>query len=541
MKDTLSFLVQSLLQKNKILIDSEELNFQIQSHPSYPSLHAITGVLSHFDIDNIAIRVAIDKDTLKQLPPSFIAQVKTDNATDFALVVKKNKTYKTIFSNKRSEIISKTIFLERFTGILVAVEKNETIQNANFLTTNLQKPLFITALLLFSALFFNSSPNFAETFYFLTTLIGVTISYLIIQHDLGLDSKIIDSICSQESKNTNCNAVLNSKGATLYKNIKLSDVSLVYFISTNLTALLFLLTNTSLNLLYLISLAGLPVVIYSIYYQIKVSKNWCVLCLGIASILILQASIFFFTTFSLSIISITSTLLIGFAFITITSIWLFISSKLKQEQDFKKLKIESSKFKRNFDLFNTLLQQSKSVDTTIANTSGIILGNKNAPLNITVITNPFCGHCKSAHNMVESLLKKHHNKLNVTVRFNINTNNPESDGVLVSSRLLELFHTEGELKCLEAMHAIYNNADAKSWLAKWEKCTNADIYKDILETEYNWCLDNSINFTPEILVNGKSFPKTYDRKDLLFFIEELNEDNNKVNNVLEHSNTSHLI
>ena len=91
------------------------------------------------------------------------------------------------------------------------------------------------------------------------------------------------------------------------------------------------------------------------------------------------------------------------------------------------------------------------------------------------------------------------------------------------------------------MHAIYNNADAKSWLAKWEKCTNADIYKDILETEYNWCLDNSINFTPEILVNGKSFPKTYDRKDLLFFIEELNEDNNKVNNVLEHSNTSHLI
>ncbi|WP_055447813.1 vitamin K epoxide reductase family protein [Lacinutrix mariniflava] len=523
MKDTLSFLVQSLLQKNKIKIDAEELGFQIQSHPSYPSLHAITGVLNHFDIDNIATRVAIDKDTLEQLPPSFIAQLNTENDTDFALVIKKDKNYKTIFSNKKSKTISETIFLEQFTGILVAVEKDDTKQIIQTNTTNLQKPLFIIALLLFSVLFFKSSPNFTETFYFLTTSIGITITYLIIQHDLGLDSKIVDSICSQESKTTNCNAVLNSKGATLYKNIKLSDVSFIYFISICIASLLLLLTNMSLNILYLISLVGLPIVAYSIYYQVKVSKNWCVLCLGIASVLVLQAATFFFTTFSFSVLSLTSILLIGFSFITIAYIWMFISSKLKQEQGFKKLKIESSKFKRNFDLFNTLLQQSEAVDTTLTNTTEIVLGNKNAPLNITVITNPFCGHCKSAHNMVESLLKTHHKEINITIRFNINTSNPESDGVLVSSRLLELFHTKGELKCLEAMHEIYNNADAKSWLKTWKKSNNAEIYKEILEAEYNWCLDNNINFTPEILVNGQSYPKAYERSDLTYFIEELNE------------------
>ena len=523
MKDTLSFIVQSLLQKNKIKIDSEELDFQIQSHPSYPSLHAITGVLSHFDLDNAAIRVPIDKDTLTQLPTSFIAQVKTENDTDFALVIKKGKNYKVIFSNKKSKTISEAVFLEKFTGIIVAVEKDDTKKTDQIVTTNFQKPLFILALILFSALFLKSSTSFIEIFYFLTTLIGVTISYLIIQHDLGLDSKIVDSICSQESKTTNCNAVLNSKAATLYKNIKLSDVSLVYFVSISIASLLLVLTKTPLNALYLISLAGLPIVVYSIYYQVKVSKNWCVLCLGIASVLVLQASIFFFTTFNFSVLGITSSLIIGFSFITIASIWLFISSRLKQEQDFKKLKIESSKFKRNFDLFNTLLQQSKVLDTTLANTTEIILGNKNAPLNITIITNPFCGHCKSAHNMVESLLKTHHNELNVTVRFNINTVNPESNCVLVSSRLLELFHTEGEFKCLEAMHDIYNNAEAKPWLTKWKNATNVDLYKDILETEYNWCLDNNINFTPEILVNGKSYPKAYDRNDLTYFIEELNE------------------
>lgn len=55
MKDTLSFLVQSLLQKNKIKNDSDELDFQIQSRPSYLSLHAITRELSYSDIENAAI------------------------------------------------------------------------------------------------------------------------------------------------------------------------------------------------------------------------------------------------------------------------------------------------------------------------------------------------------------------------------------------------------------------------------------------------------------------------------------------------------
>jgi len=523
LRDTLSFLVQSLLQKNKINIDNEELDFQIQSHPSYPSLHAITGVLSHFGIENIAIRVPVDKETLAQLPTSFIGQVKTDNDTDFALIIRKGENYKIVFSNKKSKTVSEEIFLEEFTGILAAVEKDETKQTEHANTTNFQKPLFIVALVLFTLLFFNSSPNLIASIYFILSLVGIAVSLLVIQHDLGVSSKIIDSICSQESETTNCNAVLNSKGATLYKNIKLSDISLVYFVSISIASLLLSITNTSFNPLYLISLAAFPVVVYSIYYQVKVSKNWCLLCLGIAAVLVLQASILFFITFDFSALSIESTLFIGFSFIAMASLWSFVSPKLKQEQNFKKLKIESSKFRRNFDLFNTLLQQSETIDTTLKNTQEIVFGNQDAALNIVVITNPFCGHCKSVHNLVESILKTHHKELSITVRFNINTSKLENNGVLVSSRLLELFHTEGELKCLEAMHDIYNNSDAESWLTKWGKSANATTYKDILETEANWCLDNNINFTPEILINGKSYPKAYERSDLSYFIEELDE------------------
>lgn len=537
MQDHLTFLIQSLLIKNKIFLDYNELDLQIQSHPSYPSLHAISGVLNHFNIENVAIRVPVNKETLDQLPASFMAQIRRNNSNVFALVLKKGKSYKIILSNKENEIISEATFLEQFTGILVSVEKDETNTTNHINATNFQKPLFLIAIILFSILFFKYSSSLNASIYFILSLVGISISYLIIQHDLGLSSKIMDSICSQESKTTNCNAVLNSKGATLYKNIKLSDISLIYFASISMSSLLLSIANTSLNTLYLISLAALPIVIYSIYYQIKVSKNWCILCLGIASVLVLQASVFFLSNFIFSTPNVASILLITFSFILITPIWFFISSQLKQEQAFKKLKITSNKFKRNFDLFNTLLEQSEPITTVLANTQEIVLGNKNAPLNITVITNPFCGHCKSVHNLVASIIKKHHNELSVTIRFNINTSNLESDGMLVSSRLLELFYTDGEIKCLEAMHDIYNNTNAESWLTKWEKCNNANNYTAILEKEYNWCLDNNINFTPEILINGKSFPKAYDRSDLAFFIEDLHEYYNENTNVTELQHT----
>ncbi|AUC75476.1 vitamin K epoxide reductase family protein [Olleya sp. Bg11-27] len=523
MKDTLSFLVQSLLQKNKINIDSEELDFQIQSHPSYPSLHAITGVLSHFNVDNIAIRVPIDKETLEQLPNSFIAQLKIDSVTDFALVIKQGENYKTIHNNKEKKSINQTSFLKKFTGIVVGVEKDKTKNTNEVSTTSYEKPLLASALALLVILFIYSTPGLYASIYFGLAITGIAVSLLVIQHDLGISSKIIDSICSQESKTTNCNTVLNSKGATIYKNIKLSDISLVYFLSISISTVFTSLTSTSINTLYLISLTATSVVVYSIYYQIKISKNWCILCLAIASILVLQASIYFLSYATFSMLKIETTLIIGFTFITIASVWLFISSKLKQEQDFKKLKIQSSKFKRNFDLFNTLLQKSKKVNTSIPNTPEIVFGNLNASLNVTIITNPFCGHCKSVHNLIEDILKKYHNTINITVRFNITTSNLESNGVLVTSRLMELFNTKGEVICLEAMHDIYNNGDIKAWLDKWKRCNNTANYINSLEAENKWCVNNSINFTPEILINGKSYPKAYNRKDLTYFVEELNE------------------
>ena len=82
MKDYLIYVTVQLLKKNAIFFDKQELAFQIQSHPSYPSLHAVTGVLDHFNIDNIAAEVPQNLETLLELPNCFLAQVETEKGKD---------------------------------------------------------------------------------------------------------------------------------------------------------------------------------------------------------------------------------------------------------------------------------------------------------------------------------------------------------------------------------------------------------------------------------------------------------------------------
>jgi len=523
LKDSLIYQVQQLLVSNKINFDRKELEFQIQSHPSYPSLHAITGVLSHFDIDNLALTIPVDIGTLKQLPKSFLAQIKTDKGEDF-VVVNKNKSHCTILTaDKKKKKLTNDDFLEKFTGIIVAVEKDDLLESKTT-KSNFDEILLISAVLLFIGLLATSTTSIPFLLYFILSVVGVVISNSIVQQEQGNQTTLGNALCSNATEKKDCDAVISSKGALIFNRFKLSDLSLIYFAGLTLITFLLFLQENNLNTLYTISLIALPITIYSIYYQAIIVKKWCLLCLGIVGTLWAQVAIVLVNTNIIAAFSFTtkSILLTSFGFLIIAILWNYISPKLRSLKELSQKKIDYFKFKRNFNLFNTLLDKSKTVDVFISDTSEIVFGNKNAPLNITVITNPFCGHCKGVHMLIENILKKHGKEVQICVRFNISTNDTESDVVKITSRLLEIYKTDS-LTCLEAMHDIYGEITPENWLKKWGNCNEKEQNLEVLIKENEWCKSNNINFTPEILINEKSYPKEYDRSDLIYFIEELEE------------------
>ncbi|MEE9364389.1 MAG: thioredoxin domain-containing protein [Cellulophaga sp.] len=523
MTNSLVYLVQSLLTTNKIIFDKEELNFQIQSHPSYPSLHSITGVLDHFNIENIAAEVPVDLTTLKQLPNCYIAHIKTDQGNKLGLI-KRNKSEYTLFlPSKEKEEISEEEFLNKFTGVIVGVdkqEKNQKSPNTNSLIKNIT---LSTIIVLSTLLLVINTPPLLTIIFLIMALIGVQLSITIIKQEQGIETVLGDAFCSNVGEKKDCNAVLTSNGAFIIGNYKLSDLCLLYFSGIALVVVSFIMGGIDLNLVHTLSILAIPITIYSLYYQYIIVKKWCMLCLGVIAVLWGQTVIAFLTTPNSKEISFISIILIGIAFSVVFMIWQFLKPLTIAIKNLKHENISLTKFKKNYTLFETLLNASETVSTEIRNKPEIVFGNPHSQLELLIITNPFCSHCKSVHLLLGEILERYSEKIKITIRFYVNPDNPDSDVLKISSRIIELYFKEGIKKCLLAMDDIYGDAKATDWMDKWEACSEPQKYVAVLKEEYTWCTQNNFNFTPEILLNGKVFPKEYNREDLLFFIEELAE------------------
>lgn len=519
-----------LLRKNDIPFDKDELSFQIQSHPSYPSLHSITGVLDHFNIENVAARVPNTQEVFDQLPNSFIAQLNDDEGQELVLLEKKKGTNKIFDTQGKSKTLSNEDFLKKFTGIVLAAEKDENntekISNNKGLLANVG---FVVTIISLLAIFVLSTSSWASYATFLATATGILISVAILKEEFGIKSAIGEAFCSSDSEKKDCNAVLTSKGANIFGNYKLSDLSLIYFVGLALSVFLLTIQNQSLELIYWIAILSLPVTIYSIFYQAFTVKTWCILCLSIVGVLWILAGIpFLLDSFAFGFqFELTALLAIVIGFIASFSIWSYVKPKFTEASENKTYKLDYYKFKRKYSLFSTLLKSKDQLDTTLKNPDEIVFGNLNSNLEIVVVTNPFCGHCKPVHTMVEEVLEQFKDDVKIAIRFNVFMNDKESDVITITTNLAHLYHQKGQKACLEAMDDAYNNMKAKEWIETWaQQNIDKDRYFKCLEDQKEWCNQNKINFTPEILINGYSFPKEYDRKDISFFIEELSEEYN---------------
>lgn len=517
-QDILPTLVGRLLQKNKIAFDKTELSFQIQSHPSYPSLHAIVGVLDHFKIENVAASIPTDEASLRQLPDSFMAQVEQD-----LVVASRSKNgFQVYDSSLKKSSWSTEEFLEKFSGVVVAVESTEESAK-NSKTNHFSKIMPVAISLVLLTFLFVSGPAPASLIFLALALTGTAISIAILKQELGMNTALGNAFCSDASEKKDCDAVLNSNGATLLGKYKFSDLSLVYFLTLSLVSIITITQGESMATAYYLSLLSLPITLYSIYYQWAVVKKWCLLCLSIVGLLWAQAGVSLFTTDISIPIDLAGTLLLTLVSLAIFTSWAYLRPKLEEFQSNQKARIDYFKFKRNFELFSTLLHKTAPINTVINEPLEIVFGNREAPLSVTLVTNPSCGHCRATHLLVEDILSQYGDMVKITIRFNIRMEDEQSDLIKITSRLLELYEEQGKDLCLMAMSEIYGNSSPEDWLEKWGNCTEQETYLQVLKTGKAWCEEHKINFTPAILINGLSYPSSYERADLIYFIEELHE------------------
>jgi len=513
-----------------VAIPFKKIRQELEQHPDYPSLLSINDILNEYDVETLPINI-IPKDVAKLQAP-VIAQIKVDYTTYFTVISRISNETVTFFHPVKESYttISLNAFCNIFTNIVLIAENNSE-SNRPISSKDFQSGFigaFRIGIIPFLVFFYCTFSIIAHgktaiwpVCFTLVSFLGVLVGTLLLIYELDQYNPTLKQICSL-GKKTNCGAVLNSKASKIF-GISWSTIGFSYFVG-NLIALLAdnIDSLPILSILSWINLIALPYILFSVYYQANVAKQWCVLCLSIQIILFLQFVIAlkggFLTQISMNSIPWSSVLSVLFCFSVSFFIIYFLTSTLREAKDNKESKLQFQRLKHIPDVFNSLLVKQKKLLTQRENI-GIVLGNPNSRNKLLKICNPYCGACSKSHKQIQKLLE----------------NNPDLQVQIIYLTSLETFdYTAQPIRHFLALYKHRNPAIVRQALDNWY---NAEIKnyehfasafpvdekvfseqnEDILEM-INWCRELEAGYTPMLFFNGYQLPPMFDVVDLKYHL-----------------------
>ena len=531
-KATIAFLTLLNVKVNNVMVDEI-----LQNHPDWPGLLSIADSLNKWNIPNGSGK--IEPNQIDQLPVPFIAYT-NDREHPLSIVTQVADTTIEFYSKNYSKAItdSKEEFLKRWTGIYLIAEPNEHSgekgyeKNKRKAIINALIPVSLFALLTALSFFsfynivnHNDSSQFASItgvyFQYFILLTGVVVTSLLLWYEIDKTNPLLQKVCTGIAKG-NCNAILTGKQSKLLSWLSWSEVGFFYFAGGLLVLLLAgsNVTNT-ISLLGWLNILALPYTIFSVYYQWRVAKQWCVLCLAVQALLVLGGinaiTNSFLTPFVYSISFLSRSFLL---YLLPVLLWYVAKPYILQLQKAKSNKREYLRIKFNFEIFTTLLKKQNQVSIS-PESLGINLGNPNATNTLLKVCSPYCGPCASAHPKIDRLLEEIPN-LKVKIIFTT-PNRPEQPAYKPVTHLMaisEQANSEGHIK--QALDDWYL-PDEKDYLYFATKHPmNGELTKQGYKVEAmeQWCNAMKISATPTIFINGYQLPDAYGIEDLKYFLLE---------------------
>ena len=354
------------------------------------------------------------------------------------------------------------------------------------------------------------------SYFLITFLLGSIIGGLLLWYEIDQYNPVLKQLCSVGPK-VNCGAILSSKASRI-GGISWSVIGFIYF-----TGGLFSLIFTSIvNIQILCVLAWLnvlavPYVLFSVYYQWRVAKQWCLLCLSVQALLILQLvtcmSMKWISTtryFGLNqsiIIPLGFSFLLPFIFVTLL-LPAYQSSKGSQRNG-----AELRRFKHNQEIFEAMLAKQRTVAESTSSGLGITLGNPNGNIKIIQVCNPYCGACSNEHLVLEDLLS-FNSEVQVQVIFTASAKEHDTKSPPVK-HLMAIAETNNERLIRRALTDWYvqEKKDYEAFAAKYPMNGELQMQDAKVDAMRDWCDKTVIFFTPTFFISLPSFSsETNERK-----------------------------
>jgi len=526
-----------------IEVSPQLLSEQLKTHPNYPSLRCITDTLDSLDIENGAFE--IEKDQLAGIDTPFLAHLQSNNG-EF-VVVRKLDTVNRDYPD----------FLNKWSGVIVVAEKKEkwisTEHEARLQEERkvvVKRNLAIAAVLFLAGLAAVFAPGWIIPALLFVSLAGIFVSSIIAAKELGLDNGLADKFCGNSE---DCQTVIESKDVKLPFGLRWSGLGVIWFNSLLIILLVgsFSVNNEGLMfLLSCLSMASIPFSIFSVYYQGRVAKKWCRLCLVTVGLLCVQSGILFssFLDFSFQLVTIVDIILVSGVLLAITFGWTSLRGLLEKNKEWKTLSQEGTRFRRNEQILKALSKKQRKIDNRPWK-HDLQIGNARAAFQVMIACNPYCAPCARAHEKIHNILEQQGHRMGLTIRFNISTSRPEDKRTRAAQFIIG--HIESFTKGMsdedkagyarKVLHDWFSTMDEEEFLADhaWDEKTDVS---PILKAHEEWSVQSRIIFTPAIFINGRELPPQYKVTDLTWLInadmDHLQQEE-KVNE-LERSNINSL-
>lgn len=528
---------QQYVQQLKAPVTKTTLRQSLEENPYYPSLYSLSNVFNRFKIANESF--ATDEDNLGSIEPPFITYCsKQRSGKDFVLVTEiTGTTVSYLAEGKKAKEVSRIDFMKQWQKIVFLAEANaQSGENEYELKLRVEKikkhkqAILYTGIALLASLVLYSFISKTGVDYIIeaaaitmTKLLGVAVTALLLVYEVDKTNSFVKGICTAAGKQTNCDAVLNSRAGKIL-GMSWGEVGFFYFASTMLFLLLPGQTFTAaLPWVAIASTVASPYILFSIYYQWKVVKQWCILCLAVQTLLAIELvwaiSDFWLVQNSLHTSSLMSffnpfpwqriVLILLFPPIA----WYLLKPLILAAKDARGYLANYKRLLYNPEIFNGLLQQQAAAPDGWQGI-GIDIGNPHAAQTIIKVCNPYCGPCAQAHPVLEDIVR--HNK-NVKLKVIFTASNKEGDimGKPVK-HFLAIAAMQNPGLTEQAMDDWYQlgKKDYEVFAAKYPVNGQLNEQEVKIDRMKKWCDEAEIAFTPTIFINGYRLPETYSIEEL---------------------------
>ncbi len=502
--------VNRWLRLLNVPVSNSYLRDKLLSHPDYPSLAAITGVLKDLNIESTAIEVR--KDQFVKLPTPFLAHWNA-NGGEFIVV-----------ENAQDPERQFHQFFKKWKGVVVLAEKPEGWsheENRQWLKREKNKAIAAAIEIILLFVFVAVSFFFQRQWQYFTLMFvaaaGIFVSWIIVSVKIGFENRFARQVWRND-----CKTLIESK---VTASVSWGDVALIWFSFLFTTLLVGSFTNTLHGVFYyLCTLATLSIspVFISIYYQWQVIKKWCRPCLVVASLLFLQ-----FTVLSPQLkdlsgrnFSFDGSMFLVFLLFLVSAFWLTARSLIIRNKKIESESFANRRIKNDPGIFIALLKKQRRIDTTPFE-NDLQLGNPDARWQFVVACNPYCYYCRNAFEALNDVVKKI--DIGLTVRFAFSINNNEQDITLNAVRyILQLLQSSDIGYRKTIFHDWYETMNFEEFSASYRIDEEPETaLTGLLERHASWSEKNGIQFTPSIFINGYELPAQYSTEDLKELLENI--------------------